>query len=162
MNKLIRNNLLSICVVVAIALCAAWIPNQKVIDSVAYDLSVTNELAVPGALNATGATTVNEFIFTAGAVSLTSPTVTFSADGLSYITLNSDANQTGVNPVGGVAGQTIIVVAGAGSNTMQFDDNSTTLSLGGNIVLTEGTGDNLSLLCVTAPNVWTRTSEAQN
>lgn len=87
---------------------------------------------------------------------LTSPTVAFSVAGKSVVTLNSDANQTGFYPTGGVTGQIVHIVSGAGENTIQFDDNGTTLALGGNIVLTEDQADCLTLLCTSAdPQQWT-------
>lgn len=173
MKRFIRKNLFVVCLVLALLLGGAsrtWRNGRfhasanALHDVVTILTSSTNagSLTLGTTLDVTGASTFNEVILTAGAVSLTSPTVTFSADGLGYIVLNSDANQTGVNPIGGFAGQVIVVVGGAGSNTMQFDDNGTTLSLGGNIVVTEGTGDALTLLCVTAPGNWTRIAEAQN
>ncbi|HUT62108.1 MAG TPA: hypothetical protein VNA25_30080 [Phycisphaerae bacterium] len=134
-------------------------------------LAVTGAAGLNGGLTVVGATlledfvstaaTLNETVFTAGTVSLTSPTATFSVNGLSNITLNSDANMTALLPIGAVEGQMITLVAGAGSNTMQFDD-STSVTCGGNIVLTEGQGDVMVLLCTTAPNAWVRISNVDN
>lgn len=82
---------------------------------------------------------------TASSVSLTSPTVTFAVpQSARLVTLNSDANQTGIYPTGGTTGQVITVISGTGSNTMQFDDGANTI-LGANVVLTEGQSDVLTL-----------------
>ena len=134
-------------------------------------LTVTGAAGLNGGLTVVGSTllaefvstaaTLNETVFTAGTVSLTSPTATFSVNGLSNITLNSDANMTALLPTGAVSGQMITLIAGAGSNTMQFDDG-TSVTCGGNIVLTEGQGDVLTLLCTTAPNAWIRLSSVDN
>lgn len=89
-----------------------------------------------------------------GNVSLTSPTVTFNANSykmFEVITLTSDANQTAFHPVGGTAGQTLIFLTGAGSNTIGVTDDATSMTIGGNITLTEGQGDVLALRCVAAP-----------
>jgi len=97
------------------------------------------------------------------AVSLTSPTVTFDVNDTSYVTLNSDANQTGVRPLKGSTGQVLYIVSGAGSNTMRFDDSGTTMALGGNITLTEGQGDALLLICTSqSTNSWSRVSTGDN
>jgi len=44
---------------------------------------------------------------------------------------------------------------------MRFDD-STSVTAGGNITLTEGQGDVMTLLCTTAPNAWVRISNVDN
>lgn len=111
------------------------------------DLGVAGDFEVAGQTNFDGNLT-----FTTSAVSLTSPTATISAVGKTVIVLNSDANQTGHTLTGGLAGQIVTIVAGSGSNTMQFDDNGETLALGANKTLTEGQGDTLTLLCVNGTN----------
>ncbi len=83
------------------------------------------------------------------AVTLTSPTVTFSALNMREISLTSDANLTGLLVTGGVLNQVVTIISGAGSNTMQFDD-ATSMVIGGNIVLTEAQEDALTLQCIDA------------
>lgn len=101
-------------------------------------------------------------------VSLTSPTVTFAAANKNIITLTSDANQTGIHPTGGTTGQIIYIVSGTGSNTMRFDDDATSMCIGGNITLTEAQNDVLALRCVTAPasttgyGIWQRWFSSDN
>ncbi len=109
--------------------------------------------------------TAGEFQATAASVSLTSPTTSFSAAGKYLVTLTSDANQTGITVTGGDTGQLLTIVSGAGSNTMRFDDNATTLALGGNITLTEGQSDVLTLLCTdgtSGHNTWAAVSTHDN
>ena len=81
-------------------------------------------------------------------VSLTSPSTAITVAGSSNVIVNSDANQTGHVPTGGILNQVVTIRTGAGSNTLRFDDNGTTLALGGNITLTETQDDALILLCV--------------
>lgn len=88
-----------------------------------------------------------EVVLPADGVALTSPTVTFSVADKALVTLTADANLTGITPTGGVVGQLVIIRAGAGSNTLRFDDNATTFSLGSNVTLTEGQDDVLGLVC---------------
>lgn len=98
----------------------------------------------------TGATVAaGPLALTSAAVSLTSPTVTFSAANRTLVTLSSDANQTGVRPTGGTLGQVLIIKTGAGSNTMRFDDG-TSMTVGSNRTITEGHIDILTLLCTSA------------
>lgn len=98
-------------------------------------------------------TATGNFMLTSANVSVTTPTVAFAVPtaGANYLVLNTDTNQTGCYLTGtGVAAGTIIrLTAGAGSNTIRFDDNGTTLALGGNITLTEGQDDFLTLICTT-------------
>lgn len=94
-----------------------------------------------------GATVMN-----ATDVALTSPTVTFSATGLYYINLSANANLTNIYPLNGTAGQVLRIHAanGAGTNTMGFVDNASTMSLGTNRSLTEGNNSFIELVCHTA------------
>ena len=92
--------------------------------------------------------------------SITSPTTTFSVlkattDQLSWITLNSDQNITGCYPTDGVEGQVIFLVTGAGSNTIRFDDSAASMTIGGNVTVTEAQNDVLVLMCTKAPDEWT-------
>jgi len=89
-----------------------------------------------------------ETLFTAKAVSLTSPTVNFGVSGATYITLTADANLTGVYPTGAEAGQVITIVTGDGSNTIRLDDSAASMTIGGNITLTEGQFDSITLLAL--------------
>lgn len=91
-------------------------------------------------------------VSTAVDVALTSPTVTFSAAGKYLINLSSSANQTGIYPLNGTLNQELLIIAanGAGTNTMQFTDNASTMSLGSNRVLTEGNNSVIKLICRTA------------
>lgn len=110
-----------------------------------------------------------EYTATSAAVTLTSPTVTFSAATRGYVILNDSASQTGVRPIGGTPGQVLIIKSAAtNTNTMRFDD-STSMSLGGNITLTGQQDDVLALICVSAGvqtngsgNVWARLYSADN
>lgn len=116
-----------------------------------------NDLFIDGTANidavaADKITLANELIMTSSAVGLTSPTVTFSAANTSHIVLSSDANLTGVRPTGGTLNQILIVISGAGSNTIRFDDGANTI-LGANITLTEGQTDSLTLMCTNADGV---------
>lgn len=96
------------------------------------------------------------------AVSLTSPTVTFSVDGMNLITLNSDANQTAAYPTGGELGQVITIVTGSGSNTIRFDDGAKT-NVGSNLTVTEGQGDVVTFLCTDAAgDVWVKINGSDN
>lgn len=100
-----------------------------------------------------------ELGYRAEAVSLTSPTTTFSVEDGYLFVLNSDANQTGIRPTGGELYQEIKILAGAGTNTMRFDDG-TSMTTGANKTLTEGQGDTLGLLCVSADgDEWTLISD---
>ena len=123
----------------------------------AGNLTVDGTAAVTGAATLDGATALNEATtfakelnLTGSAVSLTSPTVTMSAANRNLIVLNSDANQTGHVVTGGTLNQVLLIRMGAGSNTARFDDDGTSMALGGNLTLTEGQGDVLGLLCTSA------------
>ncbi|HUU57949.1 MAG TPA: hypothetical protein VMZ50_00280 [Phycisphaerae bacterium] len=99
---------------------------------------------------------------TATAATLTSPTVTVSVAGVYRVSLTSDANLTTVVPTGGVVGQVVVLESGAGSNTIQLDDGTSTV-LGANVVLTEGQGDVLTLVCTHADgDVWKAVSAHNN
>lgn len=100
---------------------------------------------------------------TASSVDLTSPTVTFSATNKFRVVLSSDENQTGIYPTGGAINQVLVIESyGTGSNTMRFDDG-TSMTLGGNITLTEAQGDVLTLLCTSSDgDEWRRLSNADN
>lgn len=89
-------------------------------------------------------------IWTASAVSLVSPAVTFDVAGKGHIILTANANLTGVRPTGGALYQVITILTGAGSNTMRLDDGTSMSLGGGNITLTEGNDDCLTLMCVSA------------
>lgn len=122
-----------------------WATNQS---SNYTNLSTSGDTRVQGTLMAAGNLQANkEFGMVATNVALTSPTVQFSATNKFFITLNSDANQTALRPINGTTGQILFIQAGSGSNTMQFDDNSGTMALGGNRVLTEGNFSTIGLLC---------------
>ena len=95
-----------------------------------------------------------ETLFTAKAVSLTSPTVNFRVSGATYITLTADANLTGVYPTCAEAGQVITIVTGDGSNTIRLDDSAASMTIGSNITLTEGQYDSVTLLAL-GEDEWT-------
>lgn len=152
-KKLFIAPLLSI---LALFLCGAyWLkPFDKITTLIVNTLVVEGAATLSGANTISGATdftgqlTVSSrFILTEDAVSLTSPTTTISLVGRGYIELNSDANVTGVTFTNGSVGQVVIIVTGAGSNTIRFDDNGVDLALGGNITLTEGQADSLTIIC---------------
>lgn len=84
-------------------------------------------------------------------VALTSPTVTFSALGKTYVQLSTNVNQAGIRPIYGTPGQVLILKAhGSGTNTLAFSDLGTSMSLGGTVTLTEGNNSCMALLCTTA------------
>jgi len=134
-------------------------------DGVQFHQAVEFDGAVDfdSTLNLNGALTLGAAqVLTASAVSLTSPTVTFSAAGKNLVVLNSDANQTGIYPTGGTQYQVLSILSGAGSNTMRVDDG-TSMTIGANITLTEGQGDVLTLLCTNAEgDEWTAFSAHDN
>ena len=128
-------------------------------------LSVAGATTLASTLAVTGVQTLGPFnLGTATAVSLTSPTVAFAVTSATgYITINSDANQTGVHPTGGTVGQVLTIISGAGSNTIQFDDSASSMTIGGNIVLTEAQNDVLKLWCTSSDgDEWGRLSDATN
>lgn len=86
-----------------------------------------------------------ELGMTESAVTLTSPTVAFSAVGLGLVGLTSSANQTGIHPTDGETGQ-LLIIRNAAAGTERFDDNATTMALGANITL--GIDDVLALRCL--------------
>lgn len=143
---------------------------------VAGDFEVDGATDLDGALAVAGAATLASTLAvtgihtlgptsmpTATAVSLTSPTVTFSVAGKRFITLSSDANQTACVPTGGALNQILTIQSAAsGSNTMQFDDGTSTV-LGANITLTEAQYDYLTLICMHADgDVWAAISAHDN
>lgn len=105
-----------------------------------------------GVLESSGGFKISDgdYVLTAQEVEITSPSTTFSAAGAYRIELTSDQNVTGVYPIGGVVDQVIIIEPGAGSNTIQFDNGTTTTLNGANVILTEGTTDTLTLICIDA------------
>lgn len=108
-------------------------------------------IASGGELNQAG-----ETVLTLKASALTSPSVAFSVAGATHISLTADGNLTGVHPTGGEVGQVVVIVTGAGANTLRFDDSAASMTLGGNITLTEGQFDSLTLLCTSADgDEWT-------
>lgn len=81
---------------------------------------------------------------------LTSPSTTIALDpGARFVRITSDANLTGIKVTGGTLNQVVTFTAAAtGSNTIRFDDG-TSMSLTGNITLTEGASpDYLHLICI--------------
>jgi hypothetical protein len=130
------------------------------------DGAVTNSgtLAQSGAVTLTGdvAATGAMEVYTPTAVALTSPTATFSVAGASWFTLTSDANLTGVYPIGGTLNQVVYIEGGAGSNTIQFNDGAA-MTIGSNYVITEGQGDMLTLKCTHADgDEWKMVCSGQN
>ena len=132
--------------------------------SVADDMFFGGKVEATGAFKAKstaeilGNLTRKGEILTVSTVSLTSPTVTFSAKNLGMIVLKPNASLTGIYPTGGTLGQVITILSyPSGSYTMRFDDG-TSMSLGGsNITLTESSDDCLSLVCTstdTDGNEW--------
>ena len=83
-------------------------------------------------------------------VSKTSPSVAIATGGGSYVNVQSDANQTAHYLTGGVLNRIVIVKSGSGSNTLRFDDGVSSMTLGGNVTLTEGQDDTLVLICTSA------------
>ena len=153
MKTLLRNNFLSICIVLSLCLCAAnWTdPFKKIVTLVAYDSTIENSVTLSG-----------ERIEVLDTVALTSPTVTFDVSGMVDVVLSSDANLTAVYPIGGVAGQVVSIRSAAtGSNTIQLDDGAKTM-IGSSVVLTESQQDSISLRCITAPDVWIGIGAHQN
>lgn len=81
------------------------------------------------------------------AVSLTSPTSTFTATTKKNVTLTTDAAITTITITSAVIGQEIIIHGTSDSNTAHFDDASS-FTLNGDMTL--GIGDTLSLICTNA------------
>lgn len=78
------------------------------------------------------------------------------------INLTVSNNTTAARPIGGELNQVIIIRSGAGSNTIRFDDG-TSMTLGGNVTLTEAQGDVLALRCMSADgDEWERLFSADN
>lgn len=127
-------------------------------------VTMASTLAVTGAQTNSAVLTRAGLIQTATAASLTSPGVTFAVTSATdLISLTSDANQTAIVLTGGSLNQIVMIVSGAGSNTMQFDDNATSMVIGGNITLTEGQNDVLTLRCLDTEGVsWARVSNGDN
>jgi hypothetical protein len=125
--------------------------------------SISAALTTTGTVALNGVTTLGDTVLrTIDSISLTSPTVTFTAANANLVVLTSDADQTGIYPTTGTLYQELRILAGSGSNTMRFDDG-TSLTLGGNITLTEGEGDMLTLLCTSADgDEWTAVSAHDN
>lgn len=86
-------------------------------------------------------------------IAVTSPTVTVDISAYPdarMFSLTADENQTAYKISGGWLNRVITVTAGTGSNTLTFNDG-TSMTLSGNIVLTEGgSPDYLHLICTTA------------
>lgn len=122
-----------------------------------------------GAITNTGASTMNGIVTFNGNVmeksttaSITSPTVQLNAASFGpSIELIADDSVTGINITGGTLNQVLEIHSGAGAHTLQFDD-ATSMILGGNVVLTEGQTDSLTLKCLTAPDIWYATAAHDN
>lgn len=113
-------------------------------------------------ISVTGAATFEStIIHTPQEHEITSPTLTIDVTGLNFIILNSDENTTGVTLTNGTVGQVVTFVTGAGSHTIRFDDDSSTMSLGGNITLTESETDSLTLFNY-ATRQWARLANKDN
>jgi hypothetical protein len=124
--------------------------------------TMSGTTTLSGATTISGSATLTDTLITPfDAVALTTPTTSFAAANKHFITLTADVNMTGVTITGGTVGQTITIVTGAGSNTIRFDDNASTLSLGANITVTEGQQDSLSLVC-TGDRTWAATAAHDN
>lgn len=138
--------------------------------TVADDLNVTGDANITGDLSATGTLTANGSIqindlllLDSDAVTLTSPTKSFSAatyDG-PVVVVTTSVSQTGCTVTGGTLGQIVILVGTSDSATTRWDDNGSTLALGGNITL--GVDDVLALQCTNAAGTnWQRLFSADN
>lgn len=107
-------------------------------------------------------TIADRMILTATAIEITSGATTMSVADATLVTLSSPINMTGFIPSGGALGQVLILKAGAGGNTIRLDDG-TSMTLGGNITLTEGQGDVIGLLCTSADgDEWIRLFNVDN
>ena len=107
-------------------------------------------------------TIADRMILTATAIEITSGATTMSVAEATLVTLSSPINMTGFIPSGGALGQVLILKAGAGGNTIRLDDG-TSMTLGGNITLTEGQGDVIGLLCTSADgDEWIRLFNVDN
>lgn len=95
-------------------------------------------------------------------VALTTPTLTFDVSDYHAVNLTHDTNCTTLCPTGGTLNQVLYIFSGAGSNTLQFDDGTSTV-LGGDITLTEGQYDALVLRCISADgNQWQKIGGSDN
>lgn len=107
-------------------------------------------------------TIADRMILTATAIEITSGATTMSVADATLVTLSSPINMTGFIPSGGALGQVLILMAGAGNNTIRLDDG-TSMTLGGNITLTEGQGDVIGLLCTSEDgDEWIRLFNVDN
>lgn len=132
----------------------------SVTPEIAGDMTVGGDLTSTGIIRADGGLSLTR---SARAVEITSPSMTFAVlatDDL--IILSSDHNTTGTVPTGGKPYQVITLLSGAGTNTMRFDDGTST-TIGANITMTEGQGDVLTLMCVGEEgDEWVRLFNADN
>ena len=116
----------------------------------ASNVFTSGSMVISGTLYAAQVSTSTGVVVipTINAVTVTSPTTTFSATGQYLVALNASASITNVRPTGGVTGQYLEIYAGAtNANTMTFVDNVSTMSLGSNRVLTGQNYSFIGLLC---------------
>lgn len=109
-------------------------------------------------------TTTSALILTPANVTLTSPTLTVVVPpGAGAISVTTDASMTGARLVGGTKGQLLFVTAGAGSNTIRWDDAGTTMALGANLTMTEGHHDWALFICTNAAgDNWAKIAHSDN
>jgi hypothetical protein len=133
------------------------IPVLAVAEQRVTTATISNLISSGGTLSAQSLTTTTlagqttfsgTQILTPTAVEITSPSQTFSAAGTSFVVLTADENTTGITITGGALWQRLLILSGAGSNTMRFDD-ATSMSLGADKTLTEAQNDLMELLCLT-------------
>ncbi len=86
-------------------------------------------------------------VLVASSVSLTSPAKVIDCSGAALVVVTTDENQTGVTLSGGTLYQKVTLLAGSGSNTLRFDDGTSTVC-GTDTTLTEGQGDNYTWICI--------------
>jgi hypothetical protein len=135
--KLIALAVIGLILICAIA--AAQIANSN------YRAQGGLNWVIGGTLTRSG--TGYDLVSSRATVAMANPVFTFSVANKGFITLTTDTNCTGVCPTGGIVGQRIQIVSGAGANTMRVDDSASSMTIGGNITLTEGQSDVLVLEC---------------
>ena len=97
-------------------------------------------------------------------VTITSPTKTVVVSGTANpiaINLTTSVSQTGCLLSGGIKGQIVLIRGTSDSATTRWDDNATTMALGGNLTL--GVTDWLALRCSSSsPQKWERLFNVDN
>ena len=120
-----------LCAVLAICLCAAWIPNQKVINFRAYDLTLDNDMAITGdasfggTLAVTGVTTITSNTTVGGTLFVTGGTITTSTLSIGGVTTFVGERILPPTVVALTSPSLTFSVAGMNSVVLSSDENVT-------------------------------------